>query len=114
MLFTVCSSFTDLHAILLQDNVNHCTANTTIAYNFQRLEKGVLFAIEDFVVRANKEEYRVRKNNNFKLEFDGKAHLRKTSILYDQYVRYPLEKVHIENMKPTRNKSLIGKFVLII
>jgi hypothetical protein len=61
MLFTVCYSFTDLHAILLQGNVNHCTANTTIAYNFQRLEKGVQFAIEDFVVRANKEEYRIRK-----------------------------------------------------
>lgn len=114
MLFTVYCTFTDFHTILLQGNVIHCTANATIAYNFHGLEKGGLFAIEDFVVWANKEECRVRKNNTFKLEFDGKTHLRKTSVLYDQYVRYPLVKVHIDNMKPTRNKSLIGKFVLIL
>ena len=90
MLFAVFSTFTDFHTILLQGNVIHCTENATIAYNFNRLEKGCLFVIEDFVVRANKEEYRVRKNNTFKLEFDGNTHLRKTSILYDHHVRYPL------------------------
>lgn len=106
-------NLTYLHKILLQGNVIQCSAKATIAFNFHQLGKGVQFSIEDFVVQSNNEEYHARENNTFKLDFDGATTLRKSPVLCDQYVRYPLQKIHMDNMKPTRNKSLIGKFVLI-
>lgn len=112
MLFA--SLLSDIHAILLQGNVIDCTAKATIAHNFHGLQKGVILSIEDFVVRYDKEEYRVKKNNTFMLEFNGKTRLRKSSVISDGYIRYPLQLLDIDNIEPTRNKSLIGKFVLVI
>lgn len=93
---------------MVQGNLIQCTASTTIG-----LDSCGLFAIEDFVPHTNKEEYRVSNNNSFKVKFDGKIELRKSSLLSNEYGRYPLVKVHIDDMKPTRNTSLIGKCVII-
>ncbi|KAL6525939.1 hypothetical protein OROHE_015463 [Orobanche hederae] len=48
-------------------NAIHCTAKGTISHNFIRLKEGGIYSIKNFVVLPNKDEYRIRKDDNFML-----------------------------------------------
>nr|GEX45136.1 hypothetical protein [Tanacetum cinerariifolium] len=62
-----------------------------------------------FTVKPNKEEYRVIKDDNFMLEFDGSTTFRKVSMKADGFVRYPLKLVDLDAIEPADNKYLIGR-----
>ena len=80
-----------------------------MAHNFLRLKEGGVYSIKNFIVMHNKEEFRVRKNDTFMLEFDGSTVIRKSSVVSEGFVRYPFELVDLDHIKPTENKYLIGK-----
>nr|GEV32157.1 hypothetical protein [Tanacetum cinerariifolium] len=63
--------------------------------------------IKNFAVKPNKEEYRVIKDDNFMLEFDGSTTFRKVSIKDNGFVRYPLKLVDLDAIEPIDNKYLI-------
>nr|GEV21435.1 replication protein A 70 kDa DNA-binding subunit C-like [Tanacetum cinerariifolium] len=60
-------------------------------------------------VKPNNEEYRVIKDDNFMLEFDGSTTFRKVSVKADGFVRYPLKLVDLNVIEPADNKYLIGR-----
>nr|GEU68694.1 hypothetical protein [Tanacetum cinerariifolium] len=55
----------------LQGNAIHCTTKSNIAHNLIKLKEGGIYSIKNFVVYPNKEEYRIRKEDTFMLEFEG-------------------------------------------
>ncbi|KAL6549107.1 hypothetical protein OROHE_008952 [Orobanche hederae] len=87
-------------------NAIHCTAKGTISHNFIRL-KGGIYSIKNFVVLPNKDEYRIRKDDTFMLEFDGDTMMRKSLVKPDGFLRHPLQLVHFQKIEPTANKYLI-------
>nr|GEX65503.1 zinc finger, CCHC-type [Tanacetum cinerariifolium] len=52
-------------------NAIHCSARSNVAHNFIKLKEGIIYCIKNFVVHPNKEEYRIRKDDAFTLEFNG-------------------------------------------
>nr|GEV62081.1 hypothetical protein [Tanacetum cinerariifolium] len=64
---------------------------------------------KNFAVKPNKEEYRVIKDDNFMLEFNGSMTFIKVSVKADGFVRYPLKLVDLDAIEPTENKYLIDK-----
>ncbi|KAL6569800.1 hypothetical protein OROMI_014314 [Orobanche minor] len=88
-------------------NAIHCTAKGTIAHNFIRLKEGGIYSIKNFVVLPNKDEYRIRKDDTFMLEFDGDTTMRKSLVKPDGFLRHPLQLVHFQKIEPTANKYLI-------
>ncbi|GJZ09460.1 zinc finger, CCHC-type containing protein [Tanacetum coccineum] len=52
-------------------NANNCSARSNVTHNFIKLKEGVIYCIKNFVVHPNKEEYRIRKDDAFMLEFNG-------------------------------------------
>ncbi|GJX91465.1 hypothetical protein Tco_0344791 [Tanacetum coccineum] len=58
-------------------------------------------------MKPNKEEYRVIKDDNFMLEFDGSMTFRKVYVKADGFVRYPLKLVDLDAIEPADNKYLI-------
>nr|GEV58190.1 hypothetical protein [Tanacetum cinerariifolium] len=55
----------------LQGNAIHCTTRSNIAHNLIKLKEGGIYSIKNFVVYPNKEEYHIRKEDTFMLEFEG-------------------------------------------
>lgn len=94
----------------MQGNVIHCTAKSTVAHNFLRLKEGGVYSIKNFIVMHNKDEFRVRKDDTFMLEFDGSTIIRKSLVISEGFVRYPFQLVDLEHIQPTDNKYLIGNF----
>nr|GEW00159.1 hypothetical protein [Tanacetum cinerariifolium] len=47
------------------------------AHNFLRLKVGSIYSVKNFMVKPNKEEYQILKNDMYKLEFDGLMTIRK-------------------------------------
>ncbi|KAL6586368.1 hypothetical protein OROMI_001356 [Orobanche minor] len=88
-------------------NAIHCTAKGTISHNFIRLKEGGIYSIKNFVVLPNKDEYRIRKDDNFMLEFDGDTTMRKALVKSDGFLRHPLQLVHFQKIETTANKYLI-------
>ena len=97
-----------LQIIFLQGNVIHCTARATVAHNFLRLKEGGVYSVKNFVVMQNREDYRIRKDDKFMLEFDGSTTIRRSLVISEGFVRYPLQLVDFDHMQPTENKYLIG------
>ncbi|GKB47652.1 nucleic acid-binding, OB-fold protein, partial [Tanacetum coccineum] len=62
----------------LQGNAIHCSARSNVAHNFIKLKEGIIYCIKNFVVHPNKEEYRIRKDDAFMLEFNGATSARKS------------------------------------
>lgn len=91
----------------------HCTAKSTVAHNFVRLKEGCVYSIKNFVVMNNKEDFRVRKDDTFMLEFDGGTSIRKAVTSLKGFVRYPLQLVDFDHLTPTNNKYLIGNFLFL-
>ncbi|GJY71186.1 retrotransposon protein, putative, ty1-copia subclass [Tanacetum coccineum] len=87
----------------------HCSARASVAHNFLRLSGGGIYSVKLFAVKPNKEEYRVIKDDNFMLEFDGSMNFRKVSVKADGFVRYPLKLLDLNAIEPADNKYLIGR-----
>ncbi|GJX96835.1 zinc finger, CCHC-type containing protein [Tanacetum coccineum] len=98
---------TDLVDSDARGNVIHCTARANIAHNFIKLKEGGIYTIKNFVVQPNKDEYRIRKDDCFMLEFDGETTVRKSLAKADGFVMHPFELVKLESVQPTNNKHLI-------
>ncbi|GKC90586.1 reverse transcriptase domain-containing protein [Tanacetum coccineum] len=61
-------------------NAIHSTAKANVAHNFLRLKEDSVYSIKNFVVQANKEEYRIFKDHAYMIEFDGAMSVRNTSV----------------------------------
>ncbi|GJU35296.1 reverse transcriptase domain-containing protein [Tanacetum coccineum] len=85
----------------------HYTARSNVAHNFLRLKEGGIYSIKNFVVHRNKEEYRIRKNDSFMIEFDRATSIPKAFVKADGFVCYPLQLMDFDGIKPTENKYLI-------
>ncbi|GKD25852.1 zinc finger, CCHC-type containing protein [Tanacetum coccineum] len=70
-------------------NAIHCSARSNVAHNFIKLKEGVIYCIKKFVVHPNKEEYRIRKDDAFMLEFNGATSARKSLVKGVGFVRHP-------------------------
>ncbi|KAL6515395.1 Replication factor A protein 1 [Orobanche minor] len=93
----------------------HCTSKGNVSHNFfDKLKDGVIYSIKDFTVIENKDEYRVLKDSAYMIEFDGATTVRKAAVKPDGFVRHPFQLVAFESLKPTDNKCLIGKMLLVI
>ncbi|GJT77167.1 replication protein A 70 kDa DNA-binding subunit C-like protein [Tanacetum coccineum] len=85
----------------------HCSALASVAHNFLHLKEGGIYSVKIFVVKPNKEEYQVIKDDNFMLEFNGSTTFRKVFVKADGFVRYPLKLVDLDAIEPADNKYLI-------
>ncbi|GKC08861.1 hypothetical protein Tco_1000471 [Tanacetum coccineum] len=72
------------------------------------------FVIGDAKVRparivkyAAEDEFHIFKNAPFVVEFDGETSVRKESMKFDGFIRYPFEFVELENLEVTNNKYMI-------
>ncbi|KAL6500995.1 hypothetical protein OROHE_025192 [Orobanche hederae] len=88
-------------------NTMHCTARNNIAHNFVKLKEGHIYAIKNFVVQPNKDEYRIIKTDSFMLELDGTTRARKVSVKAEGFDRYANQLTDVASMEPTYNKYLI-------
>ncbi|GJT56208.1 reverse transcriptase domain-containing protein [Tanacetum coccineum] len=93
-------------------NVIHYTTRKNVAHNFVRLKEGGIYLIKKFTVHPKKEEYRIRKNNTFMIEFDGATTIRKPFVKVVGFVHYPFQLVDFDGIEPTNNKYLIDKLYL--
>ncbi|GJW08684.1 RNA-directed DNA polymerase, eukaryota [Tanacetum coccineum] len=71
---------TDFFMSDAKGNAIHSTAKANVAYNFLRLKEGSVYSIINFVVQANKEEYRIFTDHAYMIELDGATSVRKTSV----------------------------------
>ncbi|GJW20637.1 replication protein A 70 kDa DNA-binding subunit C-like protein [Tanacetum coccineum] len=88
---TSCYLSTDFVVSDAKGNAIHCTARSNVTHNFLLLKEGGIYSIKNFVVHRNKEEYRIRKNDAFMIEFDGATSIRKAFVKADGFVRYPFQ-----------------------
>ncbi|GKA85114.1 DNA helicase PIF1, ATP-dependent [Tanacetum coccineum] len=88
-------------------NMIHCSAKSNVAHNFLRMKEGGIYAVKNFVVVPNKDEYRIFKQDMFMLEFDGETTARKVSKDPHGYLRYPFRLVDLDQIELTNNKYLI-------
>nr|GEY62849.1 hypothetical protein [Tanacetum cinerariifolium]GEY86527.1 hypothetical protein [Tanacetum cinerariifolium] len=61
---------TDLVVSNAWGNAIHYSAMANIAHNFIRLKEGRIYIVKNFVVQPNTEEYHIKKDDTFMLEFD--------------------------------------------
>ncbi|GKC13464.1 ATP-dependent DNA helicase PIF1-like protein [Tanacetum coccineum] len=66
----------------------HATARSTITHNFLKLKEGGIYSVKNFVVQANKDEFRVIKNAMFMLELDGATTIGKVFMKPDDAAGY--------------------------
>ncbi|GJT08975.1 reverse transcriptase domain-containing protein [Tanacetum coccineum] len=66
-------------------NAIHGFAKANVAHNFLKLKEGFVYSIKNFVVQANKEEYRIFKDDPYMIELDGA-----TSVRSGQAIRVTL------------------------
>nr|GEW37113.1 hypothetical protein [Tanacetum cinerariifolium] len=86
--------------------VSDQSAKATIAHNFLRLKGGGIFLIKNFVVRPNKDEFRVFRHDMFMLEFDGSTTIRKVFANGVDFVRYTFQLVDFDDIELTNNKYM--------
>ncbi|GKE09533.1 replication protein A 70 kDa DNA-binding subunit C-like protein [Tanacetum coccineum] len=80
----------------LQGNMIRCSAKSNIAHNFLRMKEGRIYAVKNFVVVPNKDEYRIFKQDMFMLEFDGETTVRKVSV---DFRLVDLDQIEVTNSK---------------
>ncbi|GJU47755.1 DNA helicase PIF1, ATP-dependent [Tanacetum coccineum] len=71
------------------------------------MKEGRIYAVKNFVVVPNKDEFRIFKQDMFMLEFDGETTTRKVSADPHGYLRYPFHLVDLDKLEVTNNKYLI-------
>nr|GEV63015.1 hypothetical protein [Tanacetum cinerariifolium] len=65
-------------AEFLQGNMIHCTAKSSVAYNFLRLKEGGIYFVKNFVVLPNKDEFQIFRHDMFMIEFNGETAAQKS------------------------------------
>ncbi|GKF76109.1 hypothetical protein Tco_0225553, partial [Tanacetum coccineum] len=90
-------------------NLMHCTTKGNIRHTFLRLEEGFIYSVKNFVVQPNKDDFRLMRNADFILEFDGATTSQKAFVKSDGFIRYPFQLVDFDSLEPINNKYLIGK-----
>ncbi|GKA09992.1 DNA helicase PIF1, ATP-dependent [Tanacetum coccineum] len=75
-------------------NMIHCSAKSNVAHNFLRI--GGIYAVKNFVVVPNKDEYRIFKHDMFMLEFDRETTVRKVSV---DFRLVDLNQIEVTNSK---------------
>ncbi|KAL6498497.1 Replication factor A protein 1 [Orobanche hederae] len=85
----------------------HCTVRASVAHNFLRIKEGLIYTFNNFIVRNNVDEYRVRKDDIYMLEFDGQTTFRKVLINTTGFERYPLVLGDFETIDDTNNSFCI-------
>ncbi|GKA83816.1 ATP-dependent DNA helicase PIF1-like protein [Tanacetum coccineum] len=100
---------TDFIVSDVEGNWMHCTTKGNITYTFLRLEEGFIYSVKNFVVQPNKDDFRLMRNADFILEFDGATTSQKAFVKSDGFIRYPFQLVDFDSLEPINNKYLIGK-----
>ncbi|GKA55471.1 ATP-dependent DNA helicase PIF1-like protein [Tanacetum coccineum] len=90
-----------------KSNMVHCTPRANVAHNFLKLKERAIYSIKNFVVKPNKEEYHILKNDTFMLEFDGSTTIIKAFVKAEVFVRYHFQLADFDSIEPTNNKYLI-------
>nr|GEU71807.1 zinc finger, CCHC-type [Tanacetum cinerariifolium] len=83
-------------------------ARSNVAHNFIKLKEGIIYCIKNFVVHPNKEEYHIRKDDAFMLEFNGATSARKYLAKAVGFVRHPFQLVKLDSVELTDNKYMMG------
>nr|GEX43133.1 cytochrome b5-like [Tanacetum cinerariifolium] len=104
---------TDMVVSDARGNAIHCSARSNVAHNFIKLKEGVIYCIKNFVVHPNKEEYRIRNDDAFTLEFNGATSARKSLAKGVGFVRHPFQLVKLDSVELTYNKYMIDKLYLL-
>ncbi|GKD46245.1 zinc finger, CCHC-type containing protein, partial [Tanacetum coccineum] len=104
---------TDFMVSDAKGNTIHCTARSNVAHNFLRLKEGGIYSIKKFIVHRNKDEYRIRKNDTFMIEFDRVTSIHKAFVKADGFVHYPFQLVDFDGIEPTDNKYLIDELLFL-
>nr|GFA44750.1 zinc finger, CCHC-type [Tanacetum cinerariifolium] len=99
---------TDMVVSNAPGNAIHCSARSNVTHNFIKLKEGIIYCIKNFVVHPNKEEYHIRKDDAFMLEFNGATSARKYLAKAVGFVRHPFQLVKLNSMELTDNKYMIG------
>nr|GEU71805.1 hypothetical protein [Tanacetum cinerariifolium] len=89
---------TDMVVFDALGNAIHCSARYNVAHNFIKLKEGIIYCIKNFVVHPNKEEYRIRKDDAFMMEFNGATSARKYLAKAVGFVRHPFQLVKLDSM----------------
>ncbi|GKD63421.1 replication protein A 70 kDa DNA-binding subunit C-like protein [Tanacetum coccineum] len=71
------------------------------------LKEGGIYSVKKFVVKPNKDEYRILKNDAYMLEFYGSKTIRKASVKAYGFVRYPFQLRDFDDIELSDNKYLI-------
>ncbi|GJW99620.1 reverse transcriptase domain-containing protein [Tanacetum coccineum] len=96
LIVMICRSW-DVHIITgCYGNAIHSSAKANVAHNFLKLKEGSVYYIKNFVVHANKEEYRIFRDHAYMIELDGAASVRKTSVKSGGFVRYPFQLAELD------------------
>ncbi|KAL6544625.1 hypothetical protein OROMI_023487 [Orobanche minor] len=88
-------------------NTMHCTAKSKTSHNFvDRLKDGIIYTINDFVVRPNTEEYRIKKESAYMIEFHGGTTVRRSPVKADGFVRHHFDLIDFNDLQVSNNKYL--------
>ncbi|GJV47092.1 RNA-directed DNA polymerase, eukaryota [Tanacetum coccineum] len=92
----ICRSW-DVHTITGRyGNAIYSSAKANVAHNFLKLKEGLVYPINNFVVQANKEEYRIFRDHAYMIELDGTASVRKTFVKGGGFIQYPFQLAKLE------------------
>ncbi|KAL6505937.1 hypothetical protein OROHE_023316 [Orobanche hederae] len=89
-------------------NTMHCTAKSKTSHNFvDRLKERIIYTINDFAVLPNIEDYRIKKESAYMIEFHGGTNVRRSPIKEDGFVRHPFDLIDFDDLQVSNNKYLI-------
>ncbi|GJS28375.1 retrovirus-related pol polyprotein from transposon TNT 1-94 [Tanacetum coccineum] len=104
-----CIKFRDLPTDQKYDRSNaiHGSAKANVAHNFLKLKEGFVYSIKKFVVQANREEYRIFRDDPYMIELDGATSVRRLSVKGGGFVWYPFQLIELASIELMDNKYLI-------
>ncbi|KAL6513881.1 hypothetical protein OROHE_019337 [Orobanche hederae] len=89
-------------------NTMHCTAKSKTSHIFvDRLKEGIIYTINDFAVLPNTEDYRIKKESAYIIEFHGGTTVRRSPVKADGFVRHPFDLIDFDDLHVSNNKYLI-------
>ncbi|KAL6572843.1 hypothetical protein OROHE_002319 [Orobanche hederae] len=89
-------------------NTMHCTAKSKTSHNFvDRLKVGIIYTINDFVVLPNTQDYRIKNESAYMIEFHGGTTKRRSPVKADGFVRHPFDLIDFDDLQLSNNKYLI-------
>ncbi|KAL6522290.1 hypothetical protein OROHE_016843 [Orobanche hederae] len=89
-------------------NTMYCITKSNTSHNFvDRLKEGIIYTINDFVVLPNTEDYRIKKESAYMIEFHGGMTVRRSSVKADGFARHPFDLIYFDDQQVTNKKYLI-------